>query len=280
MIQLERRRTAQGIHQDFTGAQLAAKLLALAEARIKLGNKLAFEGQIGDWGKTKPQLQKESANKCAYCEADTATVAYGDVEHFRPKSVYWWLALCVDNYVYSCQICNQKHKGDRFPTKGKALKGPVLPKKLPTTAAARKRLVALISPDPISAKVATLRKAWKAEDADLPHPYLEDPEPLFAWTAVETNMEVIMVARGGRTDRSKRAVRAVEEHLGLNRETLRRQRYMVYEQLTLALLAWKQQDARVSVRSEQLIRRMCDGSRQYAGMCRYFARAAGFPVNL
>ena len=63
------------------------------------------------WKAAKPQLKIESGGKCAYCESPTDTVAHGDVEHFRPKSVYWWLAYCYDNYVYACQICNQVLQG-------------------------------------------------------------------------------------------------------------------------------------------------------------------------
>jgi hypothetical protein len=277
MIRLKRTRTAAGIHPDFTGDKLVEKLVALADARLALGGALEFTGALGDWGKTKSHLQLESANKCAYCEADTATVAYGDVEHFRPKSVYWWLALCVDNYVYSCQICNQKHKGDRFPIRGQALAAPKLPRSIPKTAAARKRLAAAIAPDPFSAKESALRKAWDAEKADLPHPYLDDPESLFAWAAVETNMEVHLVPRTqGASSRSRRAVEAVEKHLGLNRETLRRQRYVIYDQLKSFLLVWRQGDAQLKQVAEQQIRAMCDGRRQFAGMCRYFSQAAGF----
>ncbi len=56
------------------------------------------------WKQAKTHLKAETRGKCAYCESATSTVAYGDVEHFRPKSVYCWLAYCYDNFSYSCQI--------------------------------------------------------------------------------------------------------------------------------------------------------------------------------
>ena len=68
------------------------------------------EFDSGRWKKAKAQLLKETNNKCAYCEAPTKVVAYGDVEHYRPKSMYWWLAYCYENYLPSCQLCNQKYK--------------------------------------------------------------------------------------------------------------------------------------------------------------------------
>ncbi len=52
---------------------------------------------------------------CAYCLRLLAENYRGDVEHFRPKSQYWWLAYKLDNYVMSCAPCNRTYKRDRFP---------------------------------------------------------------------------------------------------------------------------------------------------------------------
>jgi hypothetical protein len=59
-------------------------------------------------------------------EATTKQVAHGDVEHYRPKSIYWWLAYCYDNYLVSCQICNEVFKRDKFPIAGNQLIGPTV----------------------------------------------------------------------------------------------------------------------------------------------------------
>jgi len=64
--------------------------------------------------------------KCAFCEAKIAHIAAGDVEHFRPKGGVWrrgaltlpgyyWLAYDWDNLLLACQLCNQRHKRNRFP---------------------------------------------------------------------------------------------------------------------------------------------------------------------
>ena len=37
------------------------------------------------------------------------------VEHYRPLAIYPELAMQYDNYLWSCDICNRSHKGDRFP---------------------------------------------------------------------------------------------------------------------------------------------------------------------
>jgi uncharacterized protein (TIGR02646 family) len=274
VIKLKRARDAQALHQDFTGEGLFRKLVALAQARIDHGDDIEWEGVLGDWKKMKPALKQNSFDKCAYCEARTSEVAHGDVEHFRPKSVYWWLALCVDNYVFSCQLCNQTHKKDHFPIHGTQLKAPRLNASLPTTDKALRRLAKRMSPDPSGVDEAALLTEWLTEDPDLPHPYLEDPEPMFAWAPVETNEEVYVVVPDNATPRAKRAVQAAVDYLGLNRETLVRSRYFIYSSLTSAVGAWKRGD----VPSLNQIQRMCQAKHPFSGMCRYFAHLAGAPV--
>ncbi|MCP3959043.1 MAG: hypothetical protein GY719_14425 [bacterium] len=46
--------------------------------------------------------------KCAYCESRFSATQPMDVEHWRPKSVYWWLAATWDNLLPSCSDCNRK----------------------------------------------------------------------------------------------------------------------------------------------------------------------------
>ncbi len=275
MIRLKRARDLASLNAGFTGDGLFTKLIALAQARLANPAKIDWEGILGDWKKMKPFLQRDSFEKCAYCEAPTSDVAYGDVEHFRPKSIYWWLAVCVDNYVFSCQLCNQKYKGDHFPIAGTPLAEPVLPAALPTAQAALKRLIRKLCPDPATADEAALMTEWLAEDPDLPHPYLENPESLFAWAAVETNEEVHVVPPDNASPRAKRAVQAAVDYLGLNRETLARQRYIVYRSLVSAVRTWKLGDAP----SLEQIKYMCQAKHPFAGMCRYFAHLAGAPIK-
>lgn len=279
MIRLKRARTAADLPPDFTGPKLTDKLVALAKARHAHGSEIDFSGNIGDWKKAKDALKRESYNKCAYCEADTATVAHGDVEHFRPKSKYWWLALCLDNYVYSCQICNQTYKSDDFPVGGKTLKAPKLPAKIPTTAKGLTALAGrLQSPDPASIDDATLLSQWASEDADLPHPYLEDPEPFFAWKVSETNQEVHIAEPPQASARMRRAVKAAIDYLGLNRETHTRKRYQFYFLLITALERWITDGRPTTTREFKAVHMMCQQDFPYAGMSRYFARESGFPI--
>lgn len=50
---------------------------------------------------------------CAYC-GDLVGRTGEDVEHFRPKAVYWFLAYVYENYVASCRQCNSSRKGSKF----------------------------------------------------------------------------------------------------------------------------------------------------------------------
>jgi len=76
----------------------------------------------------KDKLKLSQHGKCAFCEGNITNLAYGDVEHFRPKKYwkqneklgeegpgYYWLAYDYNNLLLACQICNQKHKKNHFP---------------------------------------------------------------------------------------------------------------------------------------------------------------------
>lgn len=51
--------------------------------------------------------------KCAFCEQ---LIEQSQVEHYRPKSKYHWLAYSWDNLLLACGTCNQG-KGDNFDVK-------------------------------------------------------------------------------------------------------------------------------------------------------------------
>ncbi len=254
MIQLTRDRTS--IPAAFTGADRVALEQELID-RHAAGTK----PRSSVWKKAKDQLKAETHGKCAYCEADTAVVAHGDVEHFRPKSVYWWLAYCYDNYTFSCQICNQTFKGSLFP-----LRGPVMPAPNPEVAGG-------LAPDPaIPADCRDFARAAKAEKAGIPDPYLVDPERLFVWFCDDT-LEEVEIRKRPRARGGARALEAVEETLGLNREELRQLRYAVYKEArTLARIAALPPgaiDAGLQTEAEDLLREKMSARSHFAGMVRY-----------
>jgi len=53
----------------------------------------------------------DGAELCMYCSANEPS----QVEHYRPVSVFPEEALKYENYLWSCDICNRTHKGERFP---------------------------------------------------------------------------------------------------------------------------------------------------------------------
>ena len=62
----------------------------------------------------KKRLQKIYHNKCAYCEKDISDEPQ-NIEHYRPKEDYYWLAYSWDNLLLCCTRCNSK-KRDYFKT--------------------------------------------------------------------------------------------------------------------------------------------------------------------
>jgi uncharacterized protein (TIGR02646 family) len=216
--------------------------------------------QASYWKPAKRQLRAEAAGKCAYCEAATSVVAHGDVEHFRPKSVYWWLAYCYDNYLFACQICNQVYKGNEFPVRAA---------RLPAA-----RHAAGCGPDPSDERaVAAFLRQTQAEQADLPDPYVDDVESLFAWEADEALKEVRLVPRGART---ARRAGAAEQLYGLNREELRRARFRIFTTLDVlrrSLAVMQGHPLEPAIRGE--LDRMSSPAAQFSGMVRYFRHRWG-----
>ncbi len=87
-----------------------------------------FKSDIYRAKTVKNALKAAQHDKCCFCEAKVTHVAYGDVEHFRPKAGYrqakgdplskpgyYWLAYDWTNLFFSCQLCNQRYKASLFP---------------------------------------------------------------------------------------------------------------------------------------------------------------------
>lgn len=53
-------------------------------------------------------------SKCAYCEHKLELL---HIEHYRPKTKYYWLAYSWDNLLLACPTCNQ-YKRDSFAING------------------------------------------------------------------------------------------------------------------------------------------------------------------
>jgi hypothetical protein len=280
MTKLERIRTAAAIPPAFRGSGRIAKSLELIRARAAGG---AIEFRSNVWKEAKPQLKVETGGKCAYCESPTDTVAHGDVEHFRPKSKYWWLAYCYDNYVYACQICNQVHKGDEFPihaTSG-VWTGPALP-----APAKFATLAETLIPDALDLTaghaLADFLVAAGKEKAGLVDPYVTDPDPLFKWVANDV-LKIVELAPASNKVAATRAFAGAEAAYGLNREELKRTRWKTYTDFVVMKDALKALEAArlepaLQQRVRDQIKSMTLVDAPYAGMVRYFVKEFRLPL--
>lgn len=234
-------RPAGSAPRPLTGKALSTKNQALIDSY--LAGQPEFLSDY--WKPAKPILRKQTAGKCAYCESKADTVAYCDVEHFRPKTIYWWLAYWYENYLYSCQICNQLYKKAQFPVSGVRLQVP-----------------AELHPDRLYPRPAELQ----AEQAQLPDLYADDPGAIFNWE-VDTDAREVTI-----TSPLPGFQAAATNVLGLNREELRRTRYRIYEILATFRLACESPEVPASIRrrSLEMMRTMSAAEAPYAGMVRYF----------
>ncbi|NOS81966.1 MAG: hypothetical protein HOP32_10350 [Nitrospira sp.] len=271
MIKLNRDLSA--VPNAFLGGnhqKLQVKLLK-AKQKAKAG-KVEFDSKV--WKAAKEQLKNESRKKCAYCESPTTIVAHGDVEHFRPKSKYWWLAYCYHNYLFACQICNQTFKKDEFPVKSN--RGRLRAPKVPSSSSKNviEQAAAKLAPEPknepaVNAYIASVLM----EAADLVDPYIEDPEALLAWGVDETLREVSILPMN-QQNRSLRAMKAAENYYGLNRDDLRNERFRKYKEIRIYAEVVRKGNLPGSliVDSQKALKDAMNADAPYAGMARYFIK--------
>lgn len=86
-------------------------LCALAERAE--ANKITFSPSIYRHTEVLEALIECHHGKCCLCEQHVQED--GDVEHFRPKARYYWLAYDWNNLLLSCSACNSRHKRNLFP---------------------------------------------------------------------------------------------------------------------------------------------------------------------
>ena len=67
------------------------------------------------WSELKEVIWRKQGMRCCICETDFTITHSTDVEHYRPKVQYWWLAYNYENYYLACAECNRKYKRVEFP---------------------------------------------------------------------------------------------------------------------------------------------------------------------
>lgn len=93
-----------------------------------VSGRFSFDREVYGDESVREILKTAQRWKCCFCESKIEDVSYGEIEHFRPKAAwrqekesklsrpgYYWLAYTWDNLLWSCKICNGKHKKNLFP---------------------------------------------------------------------------------------------------------------------------------------------------------------------
>jgi uncharacterized protein (TIGR02646 family) len=82
--------------------------------RLKEAERASYEFAAYRNPQVKAALQQLFGLRCAYCEANYAITGNMEVEHYRPKSIYYWLAAEWSNLLPSCNKCNNGKRA-KFP---------------------------------------------------------------------------------------------------------------------------------------------------------------------
>ena len=202
---------------------------------------LRFDSSIYGHPTVKQALRQAQFGKCAFCESKIGHVAYGDVEHFRPKAGfqqspsdpltkpgYYWLAYEWSNLLLSCQICNQRYKRNLFP---------------------------LQAPDD--------RARSHRDDVDRERPLLIDPSTTDPEPHIAFRCEVAYAV-----DDSALGKTTIEA-LGLNREELSERRMELLAKLeALYRIANRKPPIPASTEAQTFLDRAVQGSAEYAAMAR------------
>ena len=108
MIHIDKTKTTRPSQLDSNTTKKRREECIKAKKYLK-GNKYNARYKTKD---VKKALEELYHNKCAFCETN---VERWDVEHFRPKSLYPWLAFSWDNLLLACPTCNG-NKSNHFET--------------------------------------------------------------------------------------------------------------------------------------------------------------------
>jgi uncharacterized protein (TIGR02646 family) len=206
----------------------------------------SFDAKIYSHKSVKEALKQAQHDKCFLCESKITHIAYGDVEHFRPKAAYrqddndalhkpgyYWLAYEWHNLFLSCQLCNQQFKKNLFP---------------------------LINP---SARATSHKEDLDSEQPLFIDPSVDDPERFISFRG-----EVPFAPNDN--PRGKATIRG----LGLDRQKLNDKRFEYYDALRLLYkIARRDPPIPESIDAQNFLARSVEDSAEYAAMARAAMRA-------
>jgi len=213
-----------------------------SKAKYNSGEK-TFDFDLKIYGdkKVKQKLIDCQHGKCCFCESDLVAVAYGDVEHYRPKGGYqqtesedlqkpgyYWLAYEWKNLFFSCQLCNQKYKRNLFPLEDK------------------------------NKRAKTHKDKIEKEDPLFVNPTVDNPERY-----IKYRKEVAFSVNG-----SKKGAVTIN-NIGLNRDKLRERRLKMYSYAkTLWEIIEVAADSKAKDNAKRWLERSNLESSEYASMMR------------
>lgn len=76
-------------------------------------NKFRERSNPNTWSIFKDNFLELTDFRCPICEEKVNK--YHDIDHYRPKNHYWWLAYDYRNYMVYCELCNRTYKKENFP---------------------------------------------------------------------------------------------------------------------------------------------------------------------
>ncbi len=94
-------------------SEVRRERLAGVEEQLAAGA-ATTELDLSGYAFCRESLYQTQHGKCCYCEMWTEP-GFHDVEHFRPKSAYYWLTWTWENLFFACNICNRSYKRTQFP---------------------------------------------------------------------------------------------------------------------------------------------------------------------
>ncbi len=210
-------------------------------AYTKGAKKFDFDAKIYTHKTVKEELIEAQHDKCFLCESKITHIAFGDVEHFRPKGGYrqsegdslqkpgyYWLAYEWSNLFLACPLCNQLFKKNLFP-----LRNP-------------------------KARAISHKNKLNHEEPLFIDPAIDNPEEYISFRE-EIAYPINDNSKGKTTINS----------LGLNRPKLNERRLEVYRRLrALYSIANYNPPTPESARAKVLINEAIHDSAEYAGMTR------------
>ena len=274
MIAIKRIRDEDSITHKLKGAQLNKILRALLKKRIQFESGILSKFKvISKWKPAKEQLLSESYGKCAFCECEIPSHNHGDVEHYRPKSIYWWMAYTIDNFLLSCSICNQR-KSNSFEVRRERASCGNLPDESDTDGINKfvERLVLKPSLSRFDYSMLGLKKLRHEEKPKLLNPYIEDKiETYFIWSFDDVLKEVEMLPKSSLSPQKKQNAIYTINLLDLNRIRLKKKRYKELLKLRTTI------ELGGTLAMVQPIYLMPDC--EYAGMNKFYCKDIGFDID-